>query len=122
MTENGKTRILIVDDNEENLALLEAMLMGSGYQVVLAMDGAEALEKFNNFQFDLIISDILMPNMDGFQLCHQLKNDDELGQIPFIFYTATYTSEEDRKFALGLGAEKFIVKPHEPENFIVGHL
>ena len=110
--------ILIVDDNESNLYQLQVLLGGSGYQVVTADNGAEALAKARQNPPDLIVSDILMPVMDGFALCREWKKDERLRQIPFVFYTATYTDGRDREFALSLGAEKFLVKPEEPEVFI----
>jgi PAS domain S-box-containing protein len=110
-------RILIVDDREENLYLLETLLRGSGYAVVTARDGVEALDKLKEESIDMIVSDILMPNMDGFQLCRECKKDDSSKKIPFIFYTATYTDKKDEKFALSLGAEKYIVKPVDPQVF-----
>ncbi len=113
-------RILIVDDRKENLYLMETLLKGSGYEVVSAVNGAEALEKLRAEpeRFDMIISDILMPVMDGFQLCRECKGDDKLKDIPFIFYTATYTDGKDEEFASKLGVDKFLRKPIAPDEFI----
>jgi len=111
-------RILIVDDNKENLYLLESMLKGIGYEAVLAGNGAEALERFRTESIDMIISDVLMPVMDGFKFCKEVKEKDELKNIPFIFYTATYKDKRDEKLALKLGADKYILKPMDPEELI----
>lgn len=111
-------KILIVDDNADNLYMLETLLAGHGYDTVSARNGAEALECLEARDFDLIISDILMPVMDGFQLCRAVREEKMTRSIPFIFYTATYTSEKDRDFALSLGADRFIVKPADPDEFI----
>ena len=111
-------KILIVDDMEINLELLEARLEGDGYEVKSAMNGIEALEILKIDSIDMIISDILMPEMDGFQLCRECKQSDTLKKIPFIFYTATYTDKKDEKFALSLGADRFIVKPAEHKPFM----
>src|SRR4030042_1663728 len=110
--------ILIVDDKEENLSLLQSLLTGQGYEVVSAIHGADALEKARENPPALIIADILMPVMDGFALCRRWKNDALLKSVPFIFYTATYTDERDRAFALNLGADRFLVKPMDPEDFV----
>ena len=111
-------RILIVDDKDENRYLLQAILQGSGYEVFTAVHGADALEKARQDPPDLIITDILMPVMDGFALCRAWMKDERLQSIPLIFYTATYTDERDREFALSLGARHFIVKPAEPDDFM----
>jgi CheY-like chemotaxis protein len=111
-------RILSVDDKSENLYMLEALLRGYGHEVDSASDGRRALQLAGSCVYDLIISDILMPRMDGFQLCRELKKDDRLRRIPFIYYTATYTDPKDAAFALSLGADRFLVKPLEPEVFI----
>ena len=70
------TKILVVDDNEQNLYLLEVLLKGHGYKVVSATNGVEALETAQNDPPDMIITDILMPTMDGFSLCRAWKGDD----------------------------------------------
>ncbi len=110
--------ILIVDDNPLNSYLLESLLKSSGYEAFSARNGKEALHLARKGRFDLIISDVLMPEMDGFCLCRECKKDDFLKQIPFIFYTATYTEPKDEIFALSLGADKYIHKPQDPEVFI----
>jgi two-component system sensor histidine kinase EvgS len=110
--------VLIADDNPESLYMLEALFRDSGYGVYTAADGMAALELIQREHIDVIISDVLMPRMDGFQLCRSVKTDKNLRHIPFIVYTATYTSPQDEAYALKLGAERFILKPAEPEEFL----
>ena len=111
-------RILIVDDQQQNLYLMKTMLEKHGYQVLEATNGAEALEIGKTNLPDVIISDILMPVMDGFSLCQEWMKDEALRNIPFVFYTATYTDPKDEELALSLGAARFIVKPVEVEEFV----
>jgi PAS domain S-box-containing protein/putative nucleotidyltransferase with HDIG domain len=110
---------MVVDDNEQNIYLLKVLLESNGYDLITAQNGNEVLEKIKSQIPDLIISDILMPGMDGFSLCRNLKTDPEYKDIPFIFYTATYTDAKDEDFALSLGAERFIRKPAEPDKFLL---
>lgn len=112
------TKILIVDDESKNLYLLQVLLTSNGYELESASNGAEALELAHKSKPDVIISDILMPVMDGFSLCRACKDDDSLRDIPFIFYTATYTGPKDEALALSLGAERFLIKPTEPAQFL----
>jgi PAS domain S-box-containing protein len=111
-------RALIVDDNLENRYLLHVLLQGNGYQVEEASHGAEALAKARQSTPALIISDLLMPVMDGYSFLKQCKADEQLKVVPFVVYTATYTDPKDERLALSLGADAFIVKPLEPEPFI----
>jgi two-component system cell cycle sensor histidine kinase/response regulator CckA len=108
-------KILIVDDNEENRYMLETLLKGEGHEVLSARDGLEALDLLRSSGAAMIIADILMPKMDGFELCRAVRGDKDLKDIPFVIYTATYVSDKDREFALSLGADRFLVKPDDME-------
>jgi two-component system, cell cycle sensor histidine kinase and response regulator CckA len=112
------THILIVDDHPENLYFLRMLLQGHDCTVEEAEDGTEALTKARQNPPDLVISDLLMPVMDGYTLLRQWRADEELRSIPFVVYTATYTEPQDERLALDLGADAFIVKPAEPEAFM----
>ncbi len=111
------SNILIVDDKEENRYLLHTILTAAGHATREATNGAQALEAARREPPDLIISDILMPQMDGFALCRECKRDEALYEVPFVFYTATYTDPRDRDLGLQLGAARFLVKPMEAGEF-----
>jgi PAS domain S-box-containing protein len=111
-------RILIVDDNADNRYYLETLFSGTGYETVSAGNGIEALAAARGRTPDLVIADILMPEMDGYTLCKEWRADALLAPVPFVFYTATYTEDKDEAFALSLGADRFLLKPQPPEDLL----
>jgi PAS domain S-box-containing protein/putative nucleotidyltransferase with HDIG domain len=108
-------KILVAEDDEAGRRLLQKQLRVAGHDVETASDGREALQLARKNPPEVLVSDILMPEMDGFQLCMEWKQDSRLKDIPLVFHTATYTSDEDVAFALSLGADAFVQKPIEPE-------
>ncbi|HVY24874.1 MAG TPA: response regulator [Steroidobacteraceae bacterium] len=111
-------RVIIVDDHVENLYMLRMLFTAHGWQVDEARHGAEALHLAQKDPPQLIVSDLLMPVMDGYTLLGHCKSDDRLKSIPFVVYTATYTDASDEKLAMDMGADAFIVKPTEPDVFM----
>lgn len=112
-------KILVAEDTPQSLYLLERFFAGCGHEVWPAKNGMEALELCRTKGApDLIVSDALMPMLDGFGLCHRVRQDPLLCGVPFILYTATYTAESDERFALSVGADRFVIKPTEPENLL----
>ena len=105
-------KFLIADDSPRNLKLLRAGLEAAGHQVVEAVNGADALATLERETPDAVISDILMPTMDGFRLCGEIrKGANHYRDIPIILYTATYDSPSDRALAAAVGADAYILKP-----------
>src|SRR5262245_32904742 len=112
-------RVLIAEDDAQSQYMLTALMTGHGFDVVAVSDGVEALERLRREPFDLIMSDLLMPRLDGFQLCREVKADPYLADIPFLVYTATYTAPEDEALARVAGADAFLVKPAEPASILL---
>jgi len=110
--------ILVVDDDAPSRFLIESILTTRGHKVSTAIDGAQALESARAHPPDLVLSDILMPRMDGYRLCIEWQRDPRLAGGTFIFYSATYTEEADEQFALSLGAEAFFRKPMEAHDLV----
>jgi signal transduction histidine kinase len=102
---------LIVDDNETNRKLLRLTLEAEGVVTKEAADGVEALALLEHQRVDAIISDILMPRMDGYRLCAQVRESKRLHDLPVIIYSSTYTSPADEQLALNVGADRYITKP-----------
>ena len=111
--------ILVVEDVPNVLELLEVTLRFKGYHVVSARNGVEGLEQVKNIRPVLIITDILMPQMDGYNFVHNLRLSPETRTIPVIFLSATYVTPEDKAFAMSLGATRFIEKPIDTEDFLL---
>ncbi|MGE3724375.1 MAG: response regulator [Candidatus Sericytochromatia bacterium] len=108
-------KLLIVDDEENARILLAHFFTDEGHICQCAQDGQKALEKARENPPDIIVSDIFMPNMDGFELCRQLKHDPLLKHIPLVFYTATFLEAHDRQLAKDLGVDRFLEKPMDLE-------
>jgi len=111
--------ILVVEDVPNILELLAVTLRFKGYPVVTAANGEEAMKRIADQRPALVITDILMPKMDGFALMHRLRTDPKTNQIPVVFLSATYVTPEDKTFALSLGAARFLEKPVDTEEFLL---
>jgi len=111
-------KILVVDDRPEQRYLSEALLRAAGYEVVTAANGTEALQVLRRGGIEMVVSDLMMPGMDGFRLCHEVRQDERLKDMPFIVLTATYTDDADEVLAYRAGADRFIRNPVEPQEFL----
>ena len=109
-------RILLVDDEVEITEINKRYLTQAGYEVNVAHDGQEALELFQKYSIDLIITDIMMPNMDGYDLIGEVQYLSP--EQPFLFITAK-TSEPDKIYSLSMGADDFITKPFSPRELVL---
>ena len=111
--------ILVVEDVPNILELLDVTLRFKGYPVVTASNGEEALEIVSKERPALVITDIMMPIMDGYTLAFNLRRDPDTSNIPIIYLSATYVTAEDKDFAMSLGAVRFLEKPVDPEDFLL---
>ena len=111
--------ILVVEDVPHILELLEVTLRFKGYPIMTARNGEEALELIAEQRPALVITDILMPKLDGFALVQKLRTDPNTSDMPIVFLSATYVTPEDKEFALSLGAVRFLEKPVDTEEFLL---
>ncbi len=111
------TRILVVDDDELVVIALEELLTPVGYEVTTACNSNDALKKLSQQTFDLIILDIIMPGMNGFELCAKVRALDHYHSVPVIMLTAK-SSAEDRKKGMNVGANLFLPKPIAPQRLL----
>jgi putative two-component system response regulator len=107
---SAKAKILVVDDQTQNNDLLEAFLIPQGYNVVKAASGEEALEKLAGDKIDLVLLDVMMPGMDGFEVTRRIREDKKIRLLPLILVTALRESE-DRVKGIEAGCDDFISKP-----------
>ena len=110
---NGSTRILLVDDEQSIQTLLSYPLRKDGYHVTSAQDGREALDRFEEARFDLVILDLMLPKLDGVEVCRELRS---RSQVPIIMLTAK-GSETDKVAGLEVGADDYITKPFSMREF-----
>ena len=113
MSDSGgsKEKILVVDDFIQNVELLEELLITADYDVSTAYDGEEALKKAHEEKPDLILLDIMMPKMDGYEVCEALRNADDTKDIPIIFVTAKTEVKDWTHAIFNMGANSYITKP-----------
>lgn len=111
-------KILIVDDQKDVLKVLDKRLSGAGYSVIKAESGKDALLLAKAEHPDLIILDIIMPEMDGAETANILKNDPQTKDIPVIFLTCLFTEKEEQKEDHVVGGKYFIAKPYNPNEML----
>jgi DNA-binding response OmpR family regulator len=112
-----RKRILVADDEVYIVHILEFSLNMEGYDVISATSGEEALHRIERERPDLIVLDVMMPGLNGYEVCRRLRADERTREIPIIFLTAKDTLA-DRDFGLGLGANAYITKPFGPRKLI----
>jgi two-component system phosphate regulon response regulator PhoB len=113
-----KTKILVVDDEPDALELIEFNLKGAGYSVVTADDGEEALKKARSAKPDLVVLDVMLPEVDGLEVCKILRREPDTARIPIIMLTAK-AAEIDRVLGLELGADDYLTKPFSPRELLL---
>src|ERR1051326_8122524 len=104
-------KILVVDDDGTNRKVLRLKLEGEGHGVLEAEDGVQALGILEREEVEGIISDVLMPKMDGYRFCLEVRKSPRFCALPFIIYTSTFTSPGDERLALEVGADDYLTKP-----------
>lgn len=113
-----KAKILVVDDEPDALELIDVNLRAAGFEVILADDGREALQKARAIMPDLIVLDVMLPETDGLEVCKTLRRENATARIPIIMLTAR-AAEMDRVLGLELGADDYITKPFSPRELIL---
>jgi DNA-binding response OmpR family regulator len=109
----SRKRLLIVEDEKDMMEMLTFRLEAAGFEVIQAYDGQEGLDKAYSQNPDLILLDLMLPRVDGYKVCRELKSDVKYKKIPIAILTAR-ASEKEKKLGMECGAEAYIIKPFEP--------
>jgi len=110
---NNKKKILLIEDEKDMAYAVTLQLEAKGYEVIVAFDGKEGLDKARTKKPDLIILDLMLPKIDGYKVCRMLKFDSKYQNIPIILFTAR-AQDSDKKIGKDVGADFYITKPFEP--------
>jgi DNA-binding response OmpR family regulator len=111
------TRILVADDDPSILRLLQLNFELEGYEVHTASDGEEALAKARASSPDIVVLDVMMPGMDGWEVCRRMKEDETMREVPVILLTAL-GQESERRRGLAVGASEYVMKPFDPDQLV----
>ncbi len=114
---NKPTRILVADDDPSILRLLQLNFELEGYEVSTASDGEEALAKARASSPDVVVLDVMMPGMDGWEVCRRLKEDETMRDVPVILLTAL-GQEQERRHGMSVGASEYVMKPFDPDQLV----
>lgn len=107
--------LLLADDNALECQITSDHLRGAGYRVTSVTDGLSALDQLRQQPFDLLIADVLMPRLDGFELCRRCREEAALRGLPIILCSGSYTEVNERQLGLGFGANRYLLKPVDPD-------
>ncbi|MBT4482903.1 MAG: response regulator [Candidatus Latescibacteria bacterium] len=116
--DSKKKKVLLIDDDEMVIELVKASLHGSEFEILTALEGERGIEEARKTKPDVILLDIMMPNLDGLTTCNYLKKIPETQNIPIIFLSAKKT-EVGQKVAINVGASDYIIKPFDPEDLLI---
>ncbi len=111
-------KTMIVEDEEDSRVMLTNLLNRQDHTVLSALNGKKALDMIKESVPDMIVTDILMPEMDGFELCRQVRANPEYNHVILIIYTGSYKTPADIELGYAIGANEYIIKPQEPSVFI----
>ena len=111
-------RVLVVEDSPTIMAIKQAILESAGYETVPACDAIEGVQLLREQSIDLILLDVHLPYMNGYQICRLLKNDDDYKHIPIIMASAADTEKKDEFWSVQTGADAYLVEPFEPQELI----